>query len=166
MWDLTIHPLRGSTSSLTFIPLSNQCGISQSHPPSGSNVLAGTCSSLQSMWDLIIHPPSSLVSSLAHRLVSGSDTICNNPSPPLVDIVLFGLSLKVFKMCLLEGGFHTLINNVSFSSPTDVWDLKPSLVSWCYLSLLLAKKLILMKVLFILPFTEFQKATLDENICS
>ena len=31
---------------------------------------------------------------LAHRPVSGSDTICNDPDPPLADIVLFGLSLE------------------------------------------------------------------------
>ena len=45
---------------------------------------------------------------------------CNSPSPPLADIVLFGRSFKVFKTRLLERGFHTLIKNVSFSSPTDV----------------------------------------------
>ena len=33
---------------------------------------------------------------LAHRSVSGSDNICNDPDPPLVDIVLFGLSLSNF----------------------------------------------------------------------
>ena len=32
----------------------------------------------------------------------------------------FGFSLKVFKMCLLGRGFHTLTKNVLFSSPTDV----------------------------------------------
>ena len=45
---------------------------------------------------------------------------CNSSSPPLVDIVLFGLPLKVFKRRLIERGFHTLIKNASFSSPTDV----------------------------------------------
>ena len=44
----------------------------------------------------------------------------NSPSPPLVDIVLFGLSLKVFKTRLLGRDFHTLINNALFPSPTDV----------------------------------------------
>ena len=33
---------------------------------------------------------------LAHRPVSGSDTICNDPDPPLADIVFFGLSLSSF----------------------------------------------------------------------
>ena len=63
---------------------------------------------------------------------------CNNLSPLLVDIVLFGLSfglpLKVFKTHLLERGFHTLINNVSFSSPTNVgshnFSLDHTIVCW------------------------------------
>ena len=105
------------------------------HPPSRPSVLVGTRSLLQSMWDPPIHllrGPSSLLahrlmstpfqgsaSSLTHRPVFNSDTICNSPSLPLADIVL-GLPLKVFKMPLLGRGFHTLINNASFSSPTDV----------------------------------------------
>ena len=44
----------------------------------------------------------------------------NSPSPPRVDIVLFRASPQDFKMRLLGRGFHTLIKNVSFSSPTDV----------------------------------------------
>ena len=38
------------------------------------------------------------------------------------------LSLKVFKTCLLGRGFHTLIKNVSFSSPTDVGSHNPPLL--------------------------------------
>ena len=61
---------------------------------------------------------------LAYRLVSGSDTICNDPDPPLTYIVLFGLSLsgfpQGFKTRLLGEGFHTLINGGLFSSPTNV----------------------------------------------
>ena len=91
----------------------------------------------QSMWDITIRPlrgPASLLAhslmsmphwgstfSMTHRLVSGSDSICNSPSLPLADIVLFGLSLKNFKTHLLGRGFHALIKNVSFSSPTNVW---------------------------------------------
>ena len=104
------------------------------HPLSGPSVLVDTRSLLQSMWDPSIHPlqsPTSLLahrlvstpfsaSSLAHRPMSSFDTICNGPSLPLADIVLFGLPLKVFKMCLLGRGFHTLIKNASFSSQTDV----------------------------------------------
>ena len=112
MWDLTIYT------------------------PSGPYVLADIHSLFQSMWDPPIHPlrsPASLLahclvstlllssaSLLVHRPMSGSDTICNSPSPPLADIDHFGLSLKVFKTLLLGRGFHTLIKNVSFSSPTDV----------------------------------------------
>ena len=54
------------------------------------------------MWDLTIHPLEDPESLLAQRPVSGSDTICNDPSPPLVDIVHFGplciaINLAVFK---------------------------------------------------------------------
>ena len=115
-WDLTIHSL------------------------SGPSVLAGTCSLLQLMWNPPTHSlwgPSSLLahrlvstplqgsaSSLTHRSVSGSDTICNKPKStaskyyPLWAFP-FGLLLKVFKMRLLGRGFRTLIKNASFSSPTD-----------------------------------------------
>ena len=51
-------------------------------------------SPLQLMWDLAIHPLEGPTSLLAHL---GSDTICNSSSPPLANIVLFGLSLKVLK---------------------------------------------------------------------
>ena len=37
----------------------------------------------------------------------------------------FEFFLKVFKTCLLGRGFHTLIKNVSFSSPTDVGSHNP-----------------------------------------
>ena len=75
------------------------------HLPSGSNVLADTRSLLQSMWDPPIDPLWGPVSLLAHHLVStpfwssvsmltrrsvsGSDTIFNNPSSLLANIVLF-----------------------------------------------------------------------------
>ena len=102
--------------------------------PLGPSVLASTRSLLQSMWNPPIHPPAHRLvstplrgsaSSLAHRLVFGSDTICNGPSQPLADMVLFGLSrlpLKVFKMCLLGRGFHTLIKG-SRSSLEPTWEL-------------------------------------------
>ena len=114
---------------------------SHNSPPSRPSVLAVTRSLLQLMRDPPIHPPldpaSLLVhhlvstpflgsaSSLAHRLVSGSDTICNGPSPPLANVVLFGVFLSSFlsmilKHCLLGKDFHTRIKNVSFSFPTDV----------------------------------------------
>ena len=43
-----------------------------------------------------VHLPQGSASSLAHCPMSGSDTICNGPSPPLADIILFGLSLSGF----------------------------------------------------------------------
>ena len=94
MWDRPqIHPPLGYNPS-----------------PFGTSVLADTLSFLQSMWDrsqihLLLGPASllarRLVSTplrgtarrLTHRPVSGSNTICNDPDPPLADIVLFGLSL-------------------------------------------------------------------------
>ena len=55
IWDLTIHPLRGPASSLTLVPLSNRCGISQS-TPFGASVFVSTRSPLQLVCDLTIHP--------------------------------------------------------------------------------------------------------------
>ena len=114
MWDLTIHP------------------------PSESSILVGTHSLLQLMRDPTIHPPSEPASLLAHHLVStplwdsasslahrpvfGFDTIYNSPSPPLVNIIFFGLFRSGFpsNASARERFPHTLIKNVSFSSPTDV----------------------------------------------
>ena len=48
--------------------------------------------SLQSIWDLTIHPLENPASSLAHLPVSSSDIICNSSSPPLANIFLFKLS--------------------------------------------------------------------------
>ena len=54
---------------------------------------------------------------------------CNNPSPPLADIVSVSLFIakkpQGFKMCLLGRVFHTLIKNVLFPSPTDVGSHNP-----------------------------------------
>ena len=63
-------------------------------------------------------------SSLVHRPVSGSDTICNSPNPPLEDIcplcpVTYHRQPHGFKTHLLGRCFHTLIKNVSFN-PTPV----------------------------------------------
>ena len=112
MWDLTIHPLQGPASLLTLVPFSNRCGTPPNPPPSGPSILTGTPPR--------VYPLRGTTSSLSHRSVSGSDTICNGPSLPLADIVIFRLPLKVFKMRLLRRGFHTLIKGVSFSSSTDV----------------------------------------------
>ena len=67
-----------------------------------------------------VHPLWSSAFLLTHRPVFSFNTICNNPSPPLANIVLFRLSLLGLKTLLLGRGFHTFIKNVSFSSPTDV----------------------------------------------
>ena len=81
-----------------FIFLSNRCGISQSTP--------------------FRDPTSSLI----YRSVSGSDTICNNPSLPLADIVHFNplhIAVNFTVLKRIRRGFHTFMN-VSFLSPTNV----------------------------------------------
>ena len=74
---------------------------SHNPPLSKPNILSRIRSSLQSMWDLTIHSlsgPNVLVGTppgvhpLVHRPVSDSDIICNDPSPPLTDIILFNFS--------------------------------------------------------------------------
>ena len=96
----------------------------RSHNPtsSGPRVLADTHSPLQSMWDLTIHPLS------GPSVLAGTPPSvwhCNSSSPLLVNFFLFGLSLKVFKTRLLGRSFHTLIKNVSFSSPNNVRSHNP-----------------------------------------
>ena len=95
-----------------FVLLPNQCGTSQSTlirgqrprcpsflppidvglppnpPPLGPNVLTGTPPR--------VNPLRGTARRLAHRPMSGSNTICNDPNPPLANIVLFGLSLSGF----------------------------------------------------------------------
>ena len=56
---------------------------------------------------------------------SPKQIICNSSSPSLVDIACFLLvtycrQLHSFKTSILERGFHILIRNTSFLSPTDV----------------------------------------------
>ena len=89
-----------------------------------------------------IHPllgPSVLVDTPSHvyplQGLSGFDTICNRSSPPLVDIVLFGVSFKIFKTHLLGKGFHTLIRNVLFSSLTSQSLCTLSCIIYCPLLL-------------------------------
>ena len=86
-------------------------------PPSRPSVLAGT--------PPCVHPLRGSAFSLTHCPVSSSDTICNSSSPQLTDIVLFGLSLKVFKTRLLGGDVHTLVTNVLFSSLINVGSHNP-----------------------------------------
>ena len=130
-------PLRGPTSSLALVPLSNRCGISQSTPlrglasslalvPLSNRYRISQSTPLQGPASLMAHHPVSTTlrssaSSLAHRSVSSSGTICNNPSPPLFSLNFsFRASPQGFKTRLLGRGFHTLIKNVLFSSSTDV----------------------------------------------
>ena len=87
------------------------------HLPSRLRVLSGTPPH--------VHPLRGSTFLLAHRPISGSDTIYNSSNPPLANIILLRLSLKVFKTRLLERGFHTLIKSVSFSSPIDMGSHNP-----------------------------------------
>ena len=54
------------------------------------------------MWDLTIHPTWGPTSLLAHRTRTDSDTICNNPSPPLVNTVCFGLLCIVVSLMVIK----------------------------------------------------------------
>ena len=67
--------------------LPNQCGTSQS-TPFGASILTGT--------PPCVYPLRETARRIAHRPVSGSNTICNDPDPPLAYIVFFGLSLLGF----------------------------------------------------------------------
>ena len=56
---------------------------------------------LQLMWDLHSPPPCGPMSSMAHHLMSNSNTICNSLSSPLADIIHFGKPHN-FKTCLVK----------------------------------------------------------------
>ena len=102
---------RGFHTLIKNVSFSSPTDVGSHNPPSfRASVLASTRPILQSMWDSPIHPLQDLVSLLAHYLlstplqgstsslahcpVSGSYTICNSPSPPLADIVLFWFFLS------------------------------------------------------------------------
>ena len=145
MWDLTTHPPLGLSELHSRLQPMWDLTI---HSPLEPSFLAGTRSLFQSMWDHSIHPLSrssvlagtsphvhplrGSTSLLAHRPVPDSDTICNSPSLPLEDIVLLDFSFQAsphgFKMHLIGRGFHTLIKNAAFSSPTDVRSHNPPLL--------------------------------------
>ena len=63
--------------------------------------------------------------SVSHRLMTSSDTICNNQNPLLADIVLLTGFSQSFEMRLLRRDFHTLVSNVLFSSPINVGSHNP-----------------------------------------
>ena len=94
MWDLTIHSLQGLASSLALVPFSNRCGTLDPPPFRGPMSLQAYHLVSTSLWGL--------ASSLAHCPVSSSNTICNIPSPPLTDIILFGFSLSGFPSKFLK----------------------------------------------------------------
>ena len=84
----------GPASSLALIPFSNWCETAQSTP------LQGPASLLA--HHLMSTPLRDSASSLTHRPKPGSNTICNDPSPLLADIVLFGLSLPSYLLRFLK----------------------------------------------------------------
>ena len=91
MWDITIHlpsDFRAQHPRWHSFISPIDVGPYQIHPPSRRNVLTGTPPRVYSLRGI--------TSLLAHRSVSGSDTICNATGPLLVDIVLFRLSLSGF----------------------------------------------------------------------
>ena len=76
-------------------------GNQHNPPPSRPNVLTDTSPRVYPLWGRVRR--------LAHRPVSGSNTICNCPNPLLANVALFGFSASGFKSRLLGEGFHTLI---------------------------------------------------------
>ena len=122
MWDLITHLLQGPASSFALVPFSHRFGtLTKSTPLRG-------IASLLAHHLMFTHLRGS-ASLLAHRPVSGSNIICNSLSPPLVDIVLFELSLSSFpsrfKARLLGRGFHTLIYKGCFSLPHGISQFTP-----------------------------------------
>ena len=108
---------RGFHTLIKNVSFSSSTDMESHNPPSsGPSVLAGTHSLLQLMWDPPISSPSGpnvlagtpprvhrgSASSLAHRLMSDSDPICNSPSPSLADIVFSGFSLSGFPSRFLK----------------------------------------------------------------
>ena len=99
---------KGLYTLIKNVSFSSPTNIRSHNPPHfGAHVLAGTRSLFQFMWEpsiptpfgvqlladtLPVTPLRGSASSLAHRPVSDSDTICNSLSTPLADIVLFDIS--------------------------------------------------------------------------
>ena len=117
-------PPSGLASSLALFSSSNRCGTTPKSttlwgPASllAHRLVSTPFGEQREGWHIVrcpqIHHPLGPASLLAHRLVStplrgtarrlthrpvsGSDTISNDPDPPLADIVLFGLPLKALK---------------------------------------------------------------------
>ena len=92
-----------------FVPLSTDVRSHNTLPP-GPSVLVSTCYCFVSLFYRCgISQSTSLrgtASSLAHDLVFDSDTICNDLSPPLVDIVFFGLSFLGFPSMFLKRMYY------------------------------------------------------------
>ena len=122
-----------------FVLLFNRCEISQST----SLVCQRPCwhttpcrSFLQPMWDLTIHPSWRSASSLAHHPVSGSDTICNNSSSPLADIVRFvrfSPLVILFLILNMVSEFSFLTRYQSFSFLTVTYCHRPHDFKICLL---------------------------------
>ena len=97
-------------------------------------------SPLQPMWDLTIHPSWGPTSSLAHRPISGSDTICNRQIPPLAYIVLFGFPLldfpSKFPHPYYKECFVPLSNRCGISQSTPLGDQRPRWHTVQYLALI------------------------------
>ena len=112
-----VYPLREIASLLVHCPISTPGNTLLTHYPVSTplrnSLLADTSLSvcplsenrLLTNTSLSVCPFLGTTSSLAHRLLSGSDTICNDPSPLLVDIVLFGFSRSSFPSRFLKRVF-------------------------------------------------------------
>ena len=114
MWDRhQIHPLWGQRPYIKGVLCSSSTNVGHHNPPSfgtqhsGTRSFSnwcGTATKSTSLWGLVSLLTHRLVSiplrgttrRLAHRPISDSNTICNDPDPPLADIVLFQFSLSGF----------------------------------------------------------------------
>ena len=115
MWDLTIYLPSVLWVLVALVPFPNPPPFGAQHP----------------CWHIAsCQPPVwGLASLLAHRPVSGSDTICNGPNSPLADIVLFGSSLSGFPSRFLKhvckGEVFTPLWRMFRSPPQPMWEVAP-----------------------------------------
>ncbi|KAG7013676.1 hypothetical protein SDJN02_23843, partial [Cucurbita argyrosperma subsp. argyrosperma] len=76
-----------SAPSVLAVPSSNRCGTTPKSTPFGPSVLTGTPPHT--------YPIRGTARRLTHSPMSGTDTICNGPDPPLADIVAYLLTVML-----------------------------------------------------------------------
>ena len=121
-----VYPREVSTSLQKNVSFSSPTDVrSHNPPPLGPAFLLA--------HRLLSTPLRGKTFSLTHRPMSGSDTICNGPSPPLQILSFLGFSalpLKVFKTRLLGKKVSTLLQRMLRSLPQPIWDLTINLATF------------------------------------